>query len=384
MKKLLYALYAFVFNIFSLAAPLKPGRVALVSPHNADLNDGLGQIKRELDKRGGFQTVFISRRDLEIVKGKSFTELMSSLRRALAYFTKKAYLLATSKTVFLNDNFMPMAGLRFKKEAVVVQLWHAEGVFKKFGQAQNLPAAVAEREAACNRKLSYVVCSSESVAPYYAEAFGVPLDKVLPFGSPRADYFFEERDTPALRDSFDEAYPVCKSKGLILYAPTFRDNPENDRVLLEHFDFGAFEERFGDRYTLLVRLHPQVHASAVPNGAVDVTDWKNVGELVLLCDKLITDYSSICMDFALLGKPCVFYAFDLVEYTQERNFYFDYKTYVPGPVAETFDELIDAVEAAGGDDAGDERLQKFRSFNFGEPDGKAAERVVDFVFGKEA
>jgi len=381
VKKLLYTLYAFVFNIFSLSAPLKPGRVALVSPHNADLNDGLGQIKRELEKRGGCQTVFISRRDLEIVKGKGFTEFINSLRKALIYFTKKAYLLATSKAVFLNDNFMPMAGLRFKKEAVVVQLWHAEGVFKKFGQALNLPASIAEREAACNRKLSFVVCSSESVAPYYAEAFGVPLDKVLPFGSPRADYFFEERDTAALRDSFDEAYPVCKGKGLILYAPTFRDNPENDRGLLAHFNFSAFEERFGEQYALLVRLHPQVHASAVPDGAVDVTDWKNAGELVLLCDKLVTDYSSICMDFALLGKPCVFYAFDLVEYTQERNFYFDYKEYVPGPVAETFDELLEAVEAAGGDEIGDERLQKFREFNFGKPDGKAAKRVVDFVFG---
>jgi len=384
LKKLFYALYALSFNICRIF-PLKKKRVALVSPHNAGFNDSLGQIKKELEKRGGFEFIFISRKDLEIVKQKSFTQVFLSVMRALGFFTVKAYRLATSKYVFLNDNFMPMAKLNFNKDAVVTQLWHAEGAFKKFGQALDLPQDIALREQACNKKLTYAVCSSKAVAPIYAEAFSLPPERVLPLGSPRTDFFFEPHDLAALRKKLDDEHPECKCKALILYAPTFRDNPEADKKLLDDFDFNAFNHRFGEQYSLLVRLHPQVRAAVVDTaGAVDVTAWPNVGELVLLCDMLITDYSSICMDFALLEKPCVFYAFDLKDYISERNFYFDYKKYVPGPVAETFDELLEAIAAGGKNnvlvkDKDTDKLKEFRTFNFDEPDGKAAERVVDYI-----
>lgn len=379
MKKLFYALYAFSFNLCRIF-PLKSRRVALVSPHNAGFNDSLGHIRRELEKRGGYKFVLISRKDLEIVKQKGFTKLIFSLIHAIGFFTVKAYLLATSKYIFLNDNFMPMANLHFSKKAVVTQLWHAEGAFKKFGHALSLPEDIARREEACNKKLTYTVCSSKAVVPVYAEAFNVPQEKVLPLGSPRTDFFFETQDLDVLRNRLDNEHPECRGKALILYAPTFRESDEKDRELLAGFDFNEFDRRFGDEYALCVRLHPQIHSSSVNmDGAVDVTGWKNVGELVLLCDMLITDYSSICMDFALLEKPCVFYAFDLNDYINERNFYFDYKKYVPGPVAETFGELLEAIRSGGRD--GD-KLKEFRAFNFDEPDGKAAERVVDYIMRK--
>lgn len=376
MKKLFYALYAFNFNICRIF-PLKKGRVALVSPHNAGFNDSLGYVGRELEKKGGFCLVRISRKDLEIVKQKSFTKLLLSLLRAAGFFTVKAYLLATAEYIFLNDNFMPMADLHISGKTVVTQLWHAEGAFKKFGRSLNLEPETAAREEAGNRKLTYVVCSSKAVVPIYAEAFGIPQEKVLPLGSPRTDFFFTDYDSSVLRNKLEKEHPECRSKALILYAPTFRGSKQKDSELLDSFDFDEFNRRFGDEYALLVRLHPQIHSSCVNrDGVVDVTDWPNVGELVLLCDRLITDYSSICMDFALLGKPCCFYAFDLNEYVDERNFYFDYKKYVPGPVAETFGELLDAIAESGRD--GD-KLKNFRTFNFDEPDGKAAQRVVDAV-----
>jgi len=376
LKKLFYALYALSFNICRIF-PLKQKRVALVSPHNAGFNDSLGQIKKELEKRSEFDFVFISSRDLEIVKQNSFTQIIKSVLCVLSFFTVKAYLLATSKYIFLNDNFMPMANLHFSGNAVITQLWHGEGAFKKIGFALKLPDDVTKREIGCNKKLSYVVCSSKSIVPIYAEAFNLPEARILPFGSPRTDFFFEPHDLPALRKKLDDEHPECKCKALILYAPTFRDNAENDKNLLDGFDFDAFNRRFGEQYALLVRLHPQVRAAVVNAAcAVDVTAWPNVGELVLLCDMLITDYSSICMDFALLEKPCVFYAFDLNSYIDARDFYFDYKKYVPGPVAETFGELLEAIAAVGRDE---DKLKEFRTFNFDEPDGKAAERIIDYI-----
>ena len=98
--------------------------------------------------------------------------------------------------------------------------------------------------------------------------------------------------------------------------------------------------------------------------------------MVLLCDVLVTDYSSIVMDFALLRKRCIFYAFDLEEYEKDRPFYFDYESFVPGKIVRTMPELLDEIEHGILDLA---RLERFRAFHFGRPDGNAAVRVVDYV-----
>lgn len=381
MKTLFYKLFALSFRLCA-KAPMKPRRVVLLSPHNADFNDSLGRVGREFEKRGGFDIVRLSRRDIEGVKQKTFTQKIAAPFKALRFFTVGAYRLATARYVFLNDNFMPMADLRFRPEAVITQLWHAEGVFKRFGLTmRNTNPEVRRREAGGNERLSYVVCSSPDIAPLYAEAFGVPPARVLPLGSPRTDVFFEPFDLAAVRAAFNKEHPECAGKDLILYAPTFRDDPEKDKELLRHFDFDAFARAFGGRYALLVRLHPQIRADAVRSRAVtDVTAHPDVGVLIQLSTMLITDYSSVCMDFALLNKPCVFYAYDLEEYTRERDFFFEYKNYVPGPVAVTFEQLLEAVAAGGRDE---DKLARFRAFNFGSPDGRAAERVVDAVLNNQ-
>jgi CDP-ribitol ribitolphosphotransferase len=297
--------------------------------------------------------------------------------KAAVFFTKKAYQLATAKYVFMNDNFMPLGYLNFRKEAVIVQLWHAEGAFKKFGLDIDQPADIRAREKAANSKLTYVVCSSTGVADIYAGAFGVERDKVLAIGSPRADVLLKADNAAKLRAEFDKKYPQCKGKKIVLYAPTFRDDPELDKAFLSHFDYSLFEKELGDTHCLLVRLHPQIHGTARIDGAVDVTKDHDIGELTLICDMLITDYSSACMDFALLSKPCIFFAFDLEEYEKERSFYFDYENYVPGKVAKTFDEVIESIKNPR---SSEEKLRAFRDFNFDYTDCNNAERIYNRIF----
>ena len=201
---------------------------------------------------------------------------------------------------------------------------------------------------------------------------------MLPLGSARTDRFFATCDTEKLRTDFDAKYPQCRGKKLALYAPTFRDDPKRDGEIMKNFNVQKFSERFSDEYALLIRLHPQVHTGEVDAGesAIDMTEYPDVGELVRICDLLITDYSSICMDFALLKKPCLFYAFDLEEYERERSFFFSYEDSVPGKTAKTFDGLLDMIAS---EDFGKDRQEKFREFNFDVFDGKSAERTVDAI-----
>ncbi len=366
MKEIFYRLFALSFNIFRALFSVKENRVTLLSPHNASFNDSLGEIKKELESRGEYNFNLISHKDF------------SSIGSAISFFTKKAYLLATSRYVFMNDNFMPLGYLNFRKETVIVQLWHAEGAFKKFGLDIDQPEAIRKRELAANRKLSYVVCSGEGVADIYSSAFGVKKEQVLPLGSPRADVLLNSSNADELRAEFEKKHPECRDKRIVLYAPTFRDDPESDKSFLERFDSELFNEKLNGEYALLVRLHPQIHGGLRPASAIDVTDYPSVNELTLISDILITDYSSVCMDFVLLDKPCVFFAPDLQEYSARRPFYFDYESYVPGKTAKNTDELVLAVKNA----CISTGAKQFKAINLGAVDGKSTKRIVDYILRK--
>ena len=99
-----------------------------------------------------------------------------------------------------------------------------------------------------------------------------------------------------------------EGKKVVLYAPTFRDSKEANEEILKQFDTKKFTEALGEDYILFIKLHPQVHEKAFIENAVDVTDYDDVRKLALFCDILITDYSSICMDFSFLDKKTVFFA----------------------------------------------------------------------------
>lgn len=379
MKNVFYSIYAVMFSIFRIL-PLKKNKICFLSPHNENFRDSLGAVMDEVIMRDDFYIVKVSSK-LDIDKS-SAKKLLQSVVCILKFFTVQAYHVATSKYIFLNDNFMPLAKLNFKKETVITQLWHAEGVFKRFGFHIPQPDDIRALEREGNKKLSYVVCSSEQVADIYAEAFDVPKKKVLPLGAPRTDWFFKDINEKRLRDDFDRKYTECKGKKLVLYAPTFRDDEADDKNILDSLDINAFNERFPDS-RLLIRLHPQVHSSSADlDGATDLNGYGDVRKLIRIADVLITDYSSICMDFALLEKPVYFYAFDLEKYNSDRAFYYDYESYVPGPVARDFQTLLNLMNS-NVYKTYEKRRDGFVQKNFGTPDGNASKRVVDRIIYNE-
>ena len=366
MKNLMYALYAVFFNFYARLLPVKKNRVCFLSMHNEGFCDSLGCVCEKLsEKRGDMERVFITRRDLT----------SRNPLKLLSFFLVKSRLLATAEYVFLNDNFMPMGRLHFKKDAVITQLWHAEGAFKKFGFDINQPEDVRRAERAGSEKLTYVVCSGEGVRDIYAGAFGVKREQVLPLGAPRCDYLLTKGNAEKARAELEALYPMTKGKRVVLYAPTFRDTREENQAILRMLDTKRFAERLGSEYVLFIKLHPQVNEGGSVEGAVNVTDYDDVRKLALFCDVLITDYSSICMDFSFLDKKTVFFAYDLEKYTADRDFYFDYESYVPGRVARSFDECIDAITA----DFDAERNDRFKRQNFSCFDDRSAERVIEAV-----
>jgi CDP-ribitol ribitolphosphotransferase len=91
-------------------------------------------------------------------------------------------------------------------------------------------------------------------------------------------------------------------------------------------------------------------------------------------DLLITDYSSIVFEFSTLGRPMLFFAYDLEEYVAERDFYVPFEQFVPGRIVRTFDELLDAIRR---DDYEQEKVDTFARRHFAHLDGSSTDRVID-------
>lgn len=357
-------LYGLFFR-FGRLLPCKDSLVALISPHNA-VNDSLTEVENELKKQGVYDFLHINGSDIRQNR---------SIRGIIRFFVTCPFRLARAKYILLNDNFMPLATLPLKKGTVVIQMWHGEGALKKINLALDLPDDVVEREKKLYAKYTYIVCSSKSIVPVWAEAFGKDEKDVLPLGSPRTDAFFRAFDYESAREKFDKLYPECKGRKLVLYAPTFRDNPDADAKICNYVNAEAFNTHFGDRYALLTRLHPQVHSCRI-EGTVDVTSFPDIGELLRLADVLITDYSSVFMDYIFTGRPVIFYAPDLDEYSDSRSFYGEYEKIVPGKVVKSFDDLISELEFP---EVSAEKYSGFIDYHLGACDGHSAQRVAELI-----
>jgi len=175
----------------------------------------------------------------------------------------------------------------------------------------------------------------------------------------------------------------------VLYAPTWRDDSVHERNsegFALQFDLDDFARRLGEDHVLLLRLHFLVAAQLGPQGPCvrDVSDHEDVRELYLAADVLVTDYSSLMFDFAITGKPIVYYVYDLEFYRDQlRGFYFDFEAEAPGPLCRTTDEVLCALEDLDAvRHSCAERYERFgRRYNHLD-DGQASRRVVDRLFSK--
>ena len=114
---------------------------------------------------------------------------------------------------------------------------------------------------------------------------------------------------------------------------------------------------------------------------INVADVKDEEELLLVSDVLITDYSSMMAEYALLHRPIVFFAYDLDNYIEnERDFYIDFAEDVPGNVVYNMDELISLFK---NNDFDLTRVDKYLNYQLEYIDNKSTSRLVDFLFNED-
>ncbi|MDO2936039.1 CDP-glycerol glycerophosphotransferase family protein [Paeniglutamicibacter sulfureus] len=307
-------------------------------------------------------------------------------RLSPAYFWN----LARAKYWVVNQN-LPSYMTR-RKNGVYVQTWHGTPLKRMLNDIEDIHGrddGYLDRVTRAIGQWTHLL----SPSPYATEAMRSAFaytGPVLELGYPRND--------PLLRpESRVRAQEVKTTLGIpeghkvVLYAPTFRDDASNGKGRFTFelpFDLEAFDERFGEDTVLLLRMHVLVSSGLrIPEELrgriVDVSAYPEIQDLYLASDVLITDYSSVFFDFALLRRPILFFAYDLENYRDNlRGFYMDYEKELPGPIVTDEDQLWAALGSALDGELGqtgpsDEFISRFAPHD----DGESAGRVVDEIFG---
>ncbi|WP_338897957.1 bifunctional glycosyltransferase family 2 protein/CDP-glycerol:glycerophosphate glycerophosphotransferase [Streptomyces sp. TG1A-60] len=299
------------------------------------------------------------------------------------------YLRALARAEFWIDNQSYPLKLTKRPGTTYLQTWHGSALkrmgFDEPGWKLKTRAGQAEQQRTLDRFDHFLIRSEHDVRTL-AKAFRLREKVLLRVGYPRNDALVRARGAVE-RPPLAAELGIPPDKKVLLYAPTFRQLGRRRFTL--PFDVERFAETFGEEYVLLVRAHYLNHVVLPPSvrgRVVDVSAHHDVTPLLALADALITDYSSVMFDYALLDRPMLFLTYDYEEYVHEgRGTYVDLLERAPGPVVRTEDELHAVLTASSLQEQSVKYAAARERFvaDFGEYDkGTAARRVVDEFFSE--
>ncbi len=291
-------------------------------------------------------------------------------------------LLASADVIVLDDYQPVIYGIRPSRAVRIIQLWHASGAFKTVGYSRVGKLGGPSPWSRTHKNYTRAIVSSDFDIPFYAEAFGIPEARVIPTGIPRMDRFFDELAAASAREAAADAFPEIAGRTTILFAPTFRGQGPREAYYDEALiDVEALHRLAVQKdAVVIIKMHPFIRQPlSIPHQFADrILDGSrssiDVNDLLFAVDLLITDYSSIVFEYSTLGRPMLFFAYDLEEYVATRDFYVPFEEFVPGRIVRTFDELLDAIRH---DDYAAEKVAAFARRHFDHLDGSSTDRVID-------
>ncbi len=230
----------------------------------------------------------------------------------------------------------------------IIQLWHGIPIKrilldspeslpfnKKRDILRNLSLRLLKKNL---QRYNTIIASSQTVQKRLMAAFGLPADRVKITGYPRHDIIFE-------------ASHITKRR--ILYAPTWRSNTDEAFSIISSICNHTFISALTAlQYELWVSIHPLNHEliTMIPpdvRSSLHLVENHDVNRILAQSEILITDYSSIAIDFSLLNRKIIFYTPDSEDYLQGRGIYKEFEALFTKHSTTNSDELIKAITNTG-------------------------------------
>jgi len=269
--------------------------------------------------------------------------------------------------------------------ALYLQTWHGTPLKRIHSDVLWAPPGRLARLDGDIGRWDLLVSPNAASTPRLRGAFGY-TGEVIESGYPRNDVLLAP-DAAARRAAVRAELGVPDGARAVLYTPTWRDDAvfaEGGKDFALALDVDLFQRALGTDHVLLLRLHYTLTGRLAATGHPSVRDvswYPDVADLYLAADVLVTDYSSTMFDFAVTGRPMLFFTYDLEDYGERlRGFYFDLAPVAPGPLVTTTAELVDALaDLPAVARAHTDRYAAFRRTFCHLEDGHATGRVADRV-----
>lgn len=376
------------YGILSGVHPVDEHMAMFISFHGKGYSDSPRAIYEEMsrDKRfSGWKYIWV-------LNGKKKEEVQRSGIRAVDYLSP-AYFYYLSKAKYWIFNCKMPEYIRKKKKQIYLQTWHGTPL-KRLGHdiiaAENASfyrtglsfEKMAESYDVDSARYDYMVSPNSFSTEVFQTAFHVKKEKLIETGYPRNDFIVNAGAEECMK--IKRKYGIPTEKKVVLYAPTWRDNSYDLKgyVFQLQADFYKWKAVLGEDYVLLFKPHYLIVNKYLEDDGLrgflyHIPAEKDINELYVISDILITDYSSVFFDYAILQRPVYFYMYDLVEYREElRGFYLDIYTELPGDIYEDETEMLQAIKNGM---FNYERLkafnQRFNAFHTGD----SAKKVIDIL-----
>ena len=231
---------------------------------------------------------------------------------------------------------------------IVVNLWHGIPL-KKIALLEEHASSFQKLyfRRIFSKKYSYVLTTSTHLVSVMAKSLGVEEKIVKVWGQPRNDVIMKGRQKEEL---FDFLNIQGQDTKLVLYAPTYRDHGTTRLFPFEDYQKQELEEFLQEKKIhICIRMHLEEtiekekylskNLHFVNEDVIDdIAQWMGCFDL------LITDYSSIYLDYLLLDKPMIFLPYDKEEYLKDRGMNYSYDEVTPGAKPETQKQLLINIE----------------------------------------
>lgn len=304
-------------------------------------------------------------------------ELPSGIRKVKLQSVRASYELSTAKVII--SNVKVALPYHKKRSQFYIQTWHGSMAFKAIEKdAQEKLNPNYLKETIADSKQIDLFLSCNSVQTQEIQTIFWYDGEIFECGSPRNDMLYRPIQ---YKDAVKRKLGMDSATKVVLYAPTFRDDFRTDVYNLDlALVSKSLSNRLGGEWRILVRLHPNVMKENIVKltpDSIDVTSYPDMQELLLVADVLITDYSTIIYDMAIMRKVILLYAPDLDDYKNNRGLkpiYFN----LPSRINQSNDELMEYISDLDLV-AYQKRLEKFVSTIRIFDDGNASKRVVDRI-----
>ena len=374
---LLRIVYPCIYWIFSLK-PLESNKVIFVEVAFETLSNNFTLLYQAFQEQKNYQIQVHYLRN-------GFCNKWTYLKNCISLIIDTA----TAKYVFLSDASNVFGCIPIREGSIFTQIWHGCGAFKKWGfSTANLKFGDSEKVLRRYPNYiynTYMTVSSPEVVWAYAEATGLPKERIIPVGVSRTDILYDTEFRKCAKEHLLKFMPEAQDKKIILYAPTFRGKT-NAATAPDQLSISQFFAGLSSEYVLIVKYHPLVRQRPeierkYSGFARDLSEEIDIEELLCVSDICITDYSSLIFEYSLFERPMIFFAYDKDEYCDWRGFYYDYESLVPGPVFSETKEIIEYIKGIDNNFDKD-RVREFKRIFMSACDGHAPERILQMVLGE--